>query len=86
MADHDYNPNCGCPGCQFIWAGEQCFRKFGLPPIIGTFEPTHGDIGRDCDIPMAQYRTWTGEGWWPSYLVVPKQTPDYPPMRSPIYG
>ena len=74
MADHPYNPNCGCPGCQFLWAAEQAYRKFGPPPVIDMFEPTYGDVGRDCDHPMSRYRTWLGDNWWPYFLVCPRQT------------
>lgn len=75
MSDHPYNPNCSCPGCQFIWAGMEAFRKFGPPPVIGTFEPNVGDIARDCDRPNAQYRSYTSDGrWWPYFEVVPRQT------------
>lgn len=74
MNDHSYSPTCGCPGCQFLWAAEQQYLKHGAPPVIGTFEPRTGDVGRDCDSPVAQYRTWVGGQWYPLYEVVPKQT------------
>ena len=54
MSDHPYNPNCGCPGYQFIYNGLECFRKNGPPPVIDTFEPTIGDIGRDYDGPASR--------------------------------
>ena len=82
MADHDYNPNCGCPGCQYLWAAEKMLEKFGPPPIIGTFEPTHGDIGRDLDHPLAVYRTWMGSYWWPLYEIVPKGSGMYPKTKQ----
>lgn len=74
MIGHDYSPTCGCPGCQFIWAGLQAYEKFGPPPVIGTFNPMTGDVGRDIDDPLSQYRTWLGDRWHPSYEVAPKGT------------
>ena len=71
MRDHGYNPNCSCPGCQFLWASIEQFKASGPPPVIGTFMPSVGDVGRDCDAPLAQYRTWTGEEWLPSYRLFP---------------
>lgn len=91
MADHPYNPNCGCPGCQFILNAEECYRKFGPPPVIGTFIPTVGDVGRDYDGPTAMYRTWMSDyRWFPYFEVVPRQGPPRPaiangkPLRPPL--
>lgn len=72
--DHAYSPTCGCPGCQFMWAAEQCFIKNGPPPVMDTFEPTLGDIARDCDHPLSPYRTWTGDRWHPYFEVAPRET------------
>ena len=62
--------NCQCPGCQYLWAAEQAFKKFGPPPVIGTFEPIEGDVARDSDTPTAPHRMWTKNGWWPSVALL----------------
>lgn len=93
MADHPYSLTCGCPGCQFLWAGLEAFKKLGLPPVIGTFIPRYGDVGRDCDRPNSPYRTWTYEGeWYPYYGVLPRMKgkdededrPRTTPLRPPL--
>ncbi len=77
MADHPYSRTCGCPGCQFMWAAEETYKRLGPPPVIGTFEPINGDIARDGDYPRAQYRVWTGTNWHPNPLIFPiKPTAD----------
>lgn len=72
MEGHDYNPNCGCPGCQFIWAAMEAFKR-GLAPVIGTFEPIEGDMARDCDRPDSMLRTWVSGRWWPYFEIQPQQ-------------
>ena len=67
MADHKYNPDCGCPGCQFMWAAGESLNKNGPPPLIGTFKPNNGDMALDARFGI--YRTWTGEYWHPQYLI-----------------
>lgn len=68
MSDHAYNPNCGCPGCQFMWAAEEVRRKCGPPLKIGEFTPTSGDFAEDPRYP-GFFRTWTGDGWQPCILM-----------------
>lgn len=73
MSDHPYSSTCGCPGCQFLWAAEETYKKSGPAPIIGTWEPKPGDLGRDCDSPNSPIRIWISEGrWYPSFEVTPK--------------
>ena len=73
MSDHVYNPDCGCPGCQFMWAAEETYRKHGSAPVIGTFEPRVGDVGRDCDASMSPLRVMTADGrWHPYFEVLPR--------------
>jgi len=50
----------------------RAIAHYGRPPIIGHFLPNVGDVGRDGEPPLSQLRTWTGEDWWPSYLITPK--------------
>ena len=77
MSDHPYNSNCGCPGCEVWWATGQ-FHKNPNPdsppaPIIGTFEPKTGDVGRDCNAPNSHVRVWTETGcWFPYFGDLPK--------------
>jgi len=73
MSDHPYIRNCGCPGCQFLWAAEMCEAINGPPPIIGTFEPISGDVGRDYDGPNSPFRAFIGGRWWPYFEVMPRQ-------------
>ncbi len=67
LSNHPYSETCGCPGCQFIWAGLEAFKR-GAPPKIGSFEPIHGDIAEDPRYP-GFYRTWTGVYWHPRFLL-----------------
>lgn len=42
----------------------QTNKNAGPPPVIGTFTPHFGDIGRDSDAPFAILRIWDGEKWY----------------------
>jgi hypothetical protein len=57
----------------FTWAVIETYKKFGPAPVIGAFEPGHGDLGRDTDDPLSQIRMWVGDDWSPNYTVVPKK-------------
>lgn len=37
-------------------------RKFGAPPLLGTFAPERGDIARN---ESDEYLNWTGVRWVP---------------------
>jgi hypothetical protein len=64
--NHAYSRTCNCPGCSFQFNAELAYAKFGPPPVIGSFEPMNGDIGRDSEDAASQHRIWTGESWWPA--------------------
>lgn len=65
MVNHPYSPNCACPGCQYTWAVDETIRQHGMAPVIGTFEPVLGDVGRLDDTPNSLVGIWTGSsaGW-----------------------
>jgi hypothetical protein len=70
---HGYNPNCGCPGCQYLHNAERAYETFGPVPVIGTFEAIEGDFGRDCDKPESPIRRMMSDGrWWPYFGVRPR--------------
>lgn len=51
----------------------RCEKRFGNPPVIGTFEPTIGDMGRDCDARNSPVRVYTAAGrWYPYFEVLPR--------------
>ena len=57
------------------WPVVAHFVKHGPAPVIGTFEPIKGDMGRDGDWPLAQIRMFDDKsGWLPSFDLVPRQT------------
>ena len=69
---HQFNPACSCPGCEFIASARTTLKNVGLPPVIGSFEPQPGDMGRDGGDAHSQIRIWTGSRWLPDYVSVPK--------------
>ncbi len=85
MSDHKYNPNCGCPGCQFLWAAEETGRKCGPPLKIGEFTPVMGDFAEDPRYPRF-FRTWTGDGWYPKTLINEPVCLCKDPSRHSQYG
>ena len=47
-------------------------------PVIGTFEPNIGDMGKDYDGPLAKIRTYLGSGQWhPYFEAYPRETGDW---------
>ena len=64
---HPYNPNCGCPGCQFLWAAEETYRRLGPPLKIGEFKPDQGDFAEDPRY-RGFFRIWTGTYWHPCII------------------
>lgn len=65
MSDHAYNPNCGCPGCQFLLGAENVYHRCGPPLKIGEFTPIAADVAEDPRYP-GFFRQWTGDRWYPT--------------------
>lgn len=82
---HAYNPDCGCPGCQFLWAAEVAYSQIGPPLKIGAFTPALGDYAEDPRYP-GFFRTWAGGGWYPRFLLGEPVCVCAAPERHSSYG